>query len=128
MISPPSQGWATVTVGEYQLDVSYILPVPEMLLTAFIRALSVNSVADVTFDAEGFTWRMEVGAETHLTILDSCPKSVVVPVSLQDMARMALTDIRRNMDAWCRWNRSESEDTQRSTLMRLCDRLDELLA
>ncbi|MBR4081880.1 MAG: hypothetical protein IKK21_08865, partial [Clostridia bacterium] len=69
MLSAPAHGWATITLGEHQLPVSYIQPVPEMLLTAFIRALSTGNAADVTFDAEGTKWRMEVGHNTRLTLM-----------------------------------------------------------
>lgn len=127
MISRPENGWAEITLGGHRLPVSYIQPVPEMLLTAFIRALSTGSAADVTFDAEGSTWRMVAGTETRLTTWDSGPQDIVVPVSLPELARRALADIRRDMDAWCRWNPAEPADVQRATLTRLCARLEELI-
>lgn len=128
MLYRPEDGWATVEIGGQQLDVSCIEPVPEKLLTALIRALSTGGVAEVTFDAEGWKWRMEAGAETRLTIWGRMQETHTVPVSVQELAALAVADIRRDMDAWSRWNRSESEEMQRATLTRLCDRLEALLA
>lgn len=128
MLSRPEHGWATISLGAHQLPVSYIQPVSEMLLTAFIRALSTRSAADVTFDAEGTKWRMEVGYETRLTLLGRLPETHVIPVSAAALAREALADIRRDMDVWSRWNPGEPEEAQRATLTRLCRRLEELLA
>lgn len=128
MLSAPEHGWATITVGGHSLPVSHIQPVPEMLLTAFIRALSTGSAADVTFDAEGEKWRMEVGHETCLTLMGRSPETHVIPVSAAALAREALEDVRRDMDAWSRWNPGESADSQRAALVRLCRRLEELLA
>jgi len=127
MLSAPSHGWATITLGGHPLPVSYIQPVPEMLLTAFIRALSTGSAADVTFDAEGTKWRMEVGQETRLTLMGRSPEAHVIPVSAAMLAQEALADIRRDLDAWSRWNPGEPEEAQRATLTRLCCRLEELL-
>lgn len=127
MLSRPENGWATVKIGAHLLDVSYIEPVPEMLLTAFIRALSTAGVAEVTFDAEGWQWRMEAGEETRLTILGWTQQTHTIPVSVRRLAGLAVADIRRDMDAWSCWNRFEPEEQQRATLTRLCDQLDALL-
>lgn len=128
MLSRPEDGWSTVEIGGQMLDVSYIEPVPEMLLTALIHALSTGGVADVTFDAEGWRWRMEAGVETQLTVWGWEPKTYTIPVSVRTLAGMAIADIRRDMDAWSCWNRSEPEELQRATLTRLCNRLETLLA
>ena len=57
MLTRPVHGWAEVCIGEHRLRVSHIEPVPEMLLTAFIRALSTDGTAHVAFDAEGWRWQ-----------------------------------------------------------------------
>lgn len=128
MLSAPAHGWATISVGEHSLPVSHIQPVPEMLLTAFIRALSTGSAADVAFDAEGEKWCMEVGHETCLTLMGRSPETHAIPVSATALAQEALGDVRRDMDAWSRWNPGESAESQRAVLTRLCSRLEELLA
>lgn len=128
MLSRPEHGWATVTIGGYALEVSHIQPVPEMLLTAFIRALSTGGTADVTFDAEGFRWRMEAGAETRLTIMARQTETHVAAVSVEALARAALGDIRRDMDAWSLWGCTpEAEPFQQETLFRLCSQLETCL-
>lgn len=128
MLSRPENGWSMVEIGGHRLDVSCIEPVPEMLLTALIRALSTGGAADVTFDAEGWRWRMEAGAETRLTVWGRTLDTYSVPLSVRTLAGMAIADIRRDMDAWSRWNQSEPEETQRASLTRLCNRLEALLA
>lgn len=127
MLSTPEHGWATVEIGGVKLDVSHIQPVPEMLLTAFIRALSTGSAAEATFDAEGSTWRMEAGAQTRLTLMGKTTETYTVPISADVLARQALADIRHDLDTWSRWNPGEPEALQRATLTRLCTQLERLL-
>ena len=68
MLTRPEHGWADVCIGDYRLRISYIEPVPEMLLTAFIRALSTKGRADVTFDAEGWKRRLMTGKGVTISV------------------------------------------------------------
>ena len=126
MISRPEHGWSTVTIGSYKLDVSYIEPAAEMLVTALIHALTYDE-ASVTFDAEGWHWRLDFsGDETRLTLMTSVVKTHVVPMTAREMAREVLDDLRRDMDAWgsfCSWSGADQE----MDLTRLCEQLEELL-
>ncbi len=126
MLTRPEHGWATVRIGGHALAVSRIQPVPEMLLTAFIRALSTDGGAVVTFDAEGWQWRMEAGDQTRLTLLTRPPETHVVPVSLRTLAREALADIRRDLDVWSVWCDRDTA-AGRATLSRLCRQTESLL-
>lgn len=126
MLTRPEHGWSTVTIGRHKLDVSYIEPVAEMLVTALIRALTCDE-ASVTFDAEGWRWRLDFsGDETRLTLMTSVVKTHVVPMTAREMAREVLADLRRDMDAWggfCSWSGADQE----ADLTRLCDQLEALL-
>ncbi len=131
MLTQPEHGWAEICIGEYRLRVSCIEPVPEMLLTAFIRALSTNSTVDVTFDAEGWTWRMQSDRVTRLTIMGDVTETHIVPVTVRKLAQEAHDDFLRELDAWssgwsCR-NRPGQVDSERAEITRLCKQLERML-
>jgi PncC family amidohydrolase len=93
MLSRPEHGWSTVTIGRHKLDVSYIEPAAEMLVTTLIRALTCKE-ASVTFDAEGWHWRLDFsGDETRLTLMSSVTKTHVIPMTAREMAREVLGDL-----------------------------------
>ena len=99
-----------------------------MLLTAFIRALSTNDTADVTFDAEGWTWRLQSDRVTRLTIMTAAAEMHAVAISLRELAREAIDDIRRDLDAWSFWCcLPEHAADNRVLLTRLCNQLERLL-
>lgn len=128
MLTRPEHGWAEVCIGEHRLRVSYIEPVPEMLLTAFIRALSTGGTADVTFDAEGWTWRLQSDRVTRLTITEDAPESYTVAISARELAWEAVGDFRRDLDEWSGWCcLPERTADKRALINRLCDRLERLL-
>ncbi|MBQ8554484.1 MAG: hypothetical protein IJ438_01295 [Clostridia bacterium] len=132
MLSRPEHGWSDICIGEHRLRVSYIEPVPEMLLMTFIRALSTNAAADVTFDAEGWTWRLESDAVTRLTIMDGdATETYTVTVSARELAQEAVDDFQRDLEAWSSdWNcrhRPGQAATERAKIARLCKQLEGLL-
>jgi hypothetical protein len=126
MLSRPEHGWSTVTIGRHKLDVSYIEPAAEMLVMTLIQALTCKE-ASVTFDAEGWHWRLDFsGDETRLTLMSSVTKTHVIPMTAREMAREVLGDLRRDMDAWssfCSWSAADQE----AELTRLCNQLERLL-
>ena len=126
MLTRPEHGWATVCLGGRKLDVSCIQPVPEMLLTALIRALTTDGTAELTFDAEGWEWRLAIGPQTCVTIPGESPETWTVDLSAQVFAREVLMDIRRDMDAWCVWQNAAG-GMDDGWLLRLCNRLETLL-
>ena len=126
MLTRPEHGWATAEIGGHSLDVSHIEPVPEMLLTALIRALTCRA-ASVTFNAEGWHWRLDFhDGETSLTLLQRTVQTHAIPVTAKQLAHEAIRDIRRNMDAWSQWG-SPRGANQADTLTRLCNQLERLL-
>ena len=126
MLSGPEHGWAKVELGGRRLDVSYIQPVPEMLLTTFIRALSTDGRAQATFDAEGWHWQMELGDPVRVTILGNPPESWAVPASTQELARELIADVRRDMKEWSGWQ-PRMGDSEGAWLSDLCRKLEALL-
>ena len=131
MLTRPEHGWSEVCIGKHRLRVSYIEPVPQMLLTTFIRALSTNGTADVTFDAEGWTWRMQSDRVTRLTIVADATEAYIVPVTVRELAQEALVDFQRDLDVWssgwsCR-HRQEWAERERAEILRLCKQLERLL-
>ena len=132
MLTRPENGWSEVCIGEHRLRVSYIEPVPQMLLTAFIRAMSTGGTADVTFDAEGWTWRLQSDRVTRLTIMADATETHIVPVTVRELAQEALADFQRDLDVWssgwsCR-NRPEQAENERTEIIRLCRQLEKLLS
>ena len=128
MLTRPEHGWADVCIGDYRLRISYIEPVPEMLLTAFIRALSTKGRADVTFDAEGWKWRLESDRVTRLTMMEEAVETHTVAISVRELAREAIDDIRRDLDAWSLWCCLPGRVADNRALMiRLCNQLERLL-
>ena len=128
MLTRPEHGWSEVRIGDHRLRVSHIEPVPEMLLTAFIRALSTGGTADVTFDAEGWTWRLQSDRVTRLTITEDAPESYTVAISARELAWEAVGDFRRDLDAWSHWSCSPGRaEDQRALIIRLCNQLERLL-
>ena len=128
MLTRPVHGWAEVCIGEHRLRVSHIEPVPEMLLTAFIRALSTPETADVTFDAEGWAWRLQSDRVTRLTILEAAEETYILTIGVRELAREVIADVRRDLDAWSHWCclPGRAED-QRALIIRLCNQLERLL-
>lgn len=128
MLTRPEHGWSEARIGDHRLRVSYIENVPEMLLMAFIRALSTGGTADVTFDAEGWTWRLQSDRVTRLTITEDASESYTVPISACELAREAVDDFRRDLDAWSGWCcLPERTADNRVLINRLCDRLERLM-
>lgn len=128
MLTRPEHGWAEVCMGEHRLRVSHIEPVPEMLLTAFIRALSTPETADVTFDAEGWAWRLQSGRVTRLTILEAAEETYILTIGVRELAREVIADFRRDLDAWSHWSCSPGRaEDQRALIIRLCNQLERLL-
>ena len=128
MLKRPEHGWSEARIGDHRLRVSYIENVPEMLLMAFIRALSTGGTADVTFDAEGWTWRLQSDRVTRLTITEDASESYTVPISARELAREAVDDFRRDLEAWSGWCcLPECAADNRALIIRLCNQLDRLL-
>ncbi|MBE5809762.1 MAG: hypothetical protein E7318_02380 [Clostridiales bacterium] len=131
MLTRPEHGWSEVCIGEHRLRISYIEPVPQMLLTAFIRALSTHGTADVTFDAEGWTWCLQSDCVTRLTIMADATETFTVPVTVRELGQEALADFQRDLDAWSSgWsclNRPEQAENERAEIIRLCRQLERLL-
>ena len=128
MLTRPEHGWSEVCIGEYRLRVSYIEPVPQMLLTALIGALSTSGTADVTFDAEGWKWRLQSDRVTRLTIMDGAAEMHTVAVNVRELAQEAISDIRHDLDAWSLWCcLPERAADNRTLLIRLCNQLERLL-
>ena len=125
MLTKPEHGWAMVELGGRMLDVSCIEPVPEMLLTAFIRALSTDGTAQVAFNAEGWRWQLALGDPVRVTIPGTSRETWVVPCGTQELARALIADIRRDMDAWSRWQPGSGGGE--AWLLGLCSRLEALL-
>ena len=125
MLTRPEHGWARVELGGRRLDVSYIEPVPEMLLMTFIRALSTDGEASVTFDAEGWKWRLELGEQVRVTILGHPEKTWAVPAGTKELARELIADLRRDMDARSGWQPWMGDDDD--GLNGLCRKLEALL-
>ena len=128
MLTRPEAGWSEICIGEHRLRVSYIEPVPQMLLTAFIRALSTGGTADVTFDAEGWKWRIQSDRVTRLTIIADVTETYTVPFTVHELAQEALADFQRDLDVWSIWYYlPDYADDNRALINRLCKQLEKLL-
>ena len=106
MLSKPEYGWTDVSIaGTLIGPASYLDDVPVMCLRSMISALTQQHDFCVSFDAEG--WDFKVISDSIDTYVIFCKDEV----SLQrfDIGKKALAeelyhDIASELDAWAQWN------------------------
>ena len=105
MLSIPKSGWTNVSIAGIEIGpASYIDDVPVMCLQEMIRAISQRLDFCVTFDAEG--WEFKVIADDTETYVITCGDVVglhVFDVGKKDIAKELLHDIGDHLDNWKDW-------------------------
>ncbi len=130
MLSKPECGWSYITIGKWSDRCSYIDDVPFVILKGLEQSYKTYSPVSVKFDAEGweyiivFDWQ-----ETHIiTDKNGEYALITVEIGIDELAKQATSDIRREIDDWSVWtdygDMPDDEKNQRKKdLLALCDSL-----
>ena len=105
MLSIPKSGWTNVSIAGIEIGpASYIDDVPVMCLQEMIRAISQRLDFCVTFDAEG--WEFKVIADdftAYVILCDSETSLKTFNIGKKELARELLHDIGDHLDDWKCW-------------------------
>lgn len=113
MIETPRYGWSKITIGDWSDRCSYIDDVPFKLLETIESAVRIRRPFSVKFDAEGWDYIIIFDVyETHVVSYDFNGeyKYKTIEISLTDIAKDLIADIRKDLDAWSQWGFDISED------------------
>ena len=116
MLGPPKYGWSTLTVGDFEIDVSYLTDVAVDCLKAFNEYQPWFPTA-IHFDAEseGTHYLMLTGF--HVFVLGyswlPCDSETYglkeFDLDVKDLARELYSDINSNIKAWAMWDVFEGD-------------------
>jgi hypothetical protein len=113
MIETPKYGWSKITIGDWSDRCSYIDDVPFKLLETIESAVRIRRPVSVKFDAEGWEYIIIFDMrKIHIVTNDfnSDYKYDTIEISLTDIAKDLIADIRKDLDAWSEWGFNMSED------------------
>ena len=134
MLKTPKHGWSEITIGNWHDRCSYLDDVPYRLLEAVDYTNRTARPSSVEFNAEGWEYIIVFNTyETHI-IHDNFDREgyqlITVEISLKDLIRELIADIRRDLDAWSKWycDISEYEAEERKLdLTAWCDVIEKRL-
>ena len=140
MLINPKHGWVTISIENWSDRASYLTEVPLECLDNMIYALENGSDFIVSFDAEGWTYKIisDYYRTFVITELDTCDLIVFENVSKKVLAKEIFNDITKDIDEWSMWSCSldydneghvtqESIDKYRNTLLSKLEKLEKLL-
>lgn len=110
MFSNPKFGWVSVHLGEFQGPASYITDVAFDSMEAMIYALEENKDFIVSFDAEG--WEFKVISDDYRTFIIEEKNEVKLYIyekNKLELAKELIEDISRDKEDWLKWQYSEEE-------------------
>lgn len=119
MLKTPKYGWSEITIGSWHDRCSDVFDdVPYRLLEAVDYTNRTSRTSSVEFDAEGWEYIIVFNTnEVHIITCDfDCNwKYNTIEISLKDLIRELLADIRKDLEEWSKWGfgRSEGEIEER---------------
>ena len=113
LLGKPSNGWSNFTFDK-RCRISYIDPFPDFVIEDGISFLNNNIPFDVTFDAEGYEYRIFADKENKMfyEILDGSNKIYPLNCDFKTFFNNLLLSIENDFDAWCNFYFCIEEDTE----------------
>ena len=130
MLDTPKHGWSQITIGDWSDRCSYMNDVPSLLLDAIESICRTYHPAAVTLDAEGWEYILVFDSFATHIISDNCDDGYIytsIDISLAELARELIDDIRRDIDGWAEWAIHPSDDEigeRKKDLLAYCDGLE----
>lgn len=133
MLSQPSAGWSTFTLGDFEGHASFMTDIPFDWLRACINGLRHDIPAAFYIDGEGVEYYIVSDMfGTYIIRLHNGTETTRVNVGLEDFSRSLVRDIRDNLDNWVWWcDRPLSEEQfarRKAMLISLLDETEQCLA
>ena len=111
MLSTPEYGWSEITIGHWCDKCSYIDDVPFMLLRTVDEIIRTRTPSAVQFDAEGYEYIIVFDLfETHVITTKDKTTYTTIDVTIEDVVKELIKDIRNDLDLWAGWTPRCSED------------------
>lgn len=124
MLGTPVSGWSHITIGDFEGSASYLTDVANDCLKAMIHSLKTGFDFVVSFDAEGWTFKVIADEYTTYIIEEKDEaKLYTVEKNRIELAKEILFDIEDSFDLWIHWDYIEEFDTDGSELKKEEDRL-----
>ena len=112
MLTKPNAGWTDVIInGTVIGPASYLTDVPLDCLTAMTYALSRRKNFCLTFDADG--WDFKIIADNDMTYAIVCKDEITTQafqMSKQELAKELVKDLLDNLKDWAEWLSYRDED------------------
>lgn len=133
MLTTPRHGWSEITIGDWHDRCSYLDDVPYELLKAVDMVIRTRRPHCAQFDAEG--WEYTIVFDRYETHIIHCDfegeyRYYTIEISIKDLARELLSDIRKDLDSWAEWPFSASEEEiceRKKDLAAWCDAIEKRL-
>lgn len=113
MLGKPKNGWAKLKIGTFEKEVSFLTDVPNDLLKAFINFFE-NGVGVASFECEPyefdlvFSYTFTGGTRGMVYIVDSEQKLFYEEISVIQLVKEFISDIKTDLVDWSRWNADTS--------------------
>ena len=112
MLSKPYCGWCDVVIGDFKAPASYLSEVPVDCLNAMILAISNSSDFCVSFDAEGWEYKViSDRCKTFVIIEKDGVELKVIDKDIISLKDELIDDIESNIKDWSHWSLSEEDDS-----------------
>ena len=114
-LSTPHAGWTNILIGDESLPASYLTSVPFDCLDNMIYAIQNSSDFTVSFDAEGYMYKiLSDDYRTYLLIEKDIIPDVKVfdNITKFDIAKCLYNDISKDIDLWVMWDMYEDDDEE----------------
>ena len=108
MLKTPKYGWSEITIGNWSDRCNCHDDVPYRLLEAVDYTNRTQRSSSVKFDAEGYMYIIVFDmCETHIICNNddfNCNwQYTTIDISIKDIIRELIVDIRNNINAWSEW-------------------------
>lgn len=112
MLINPKHGWVTICIDNWSDRASYLTDVPLDCLDAMIYALTNKCDFIVSFDAEGWTYKIISDCyRTFIIEEQNKPKLITIEnVDINMLAKELYNDISKDLDEWSNWSCSLDVD------------------
>ena len=125
MLSKPKFGWTTISLGDFIGSASYITDVPIDVMESMIDALNNHKDFIVSFDAEG--WCFKIIADDYRSFIieeKDEPILYVCEKNKLELAKEILDDITTYKEDWYHW--TVDEENEKEYKMEICSYLRKL--
>lgn len=102
MLGKPAFGWTHIKIGNFEGPASYLTDVPIDCLKNMIFALKNRSDFIVSFDAEGWTYKVVSDCYRTIVIIekDETPEIILSDINRDELAKELYFDIKNNKEDW----------------------------